>query len=194
MKPNLAATTPFPAGVSTSNAPNRYDIDSSHSAAQFSVRHMMVSNVRGEFSKVTGVVLYDPNNLAASKIDATIDASTIATREEQRDAHLKSPDFLDVAKFPTMTFQGKQFSRADGKLHVRGDLTIRGVTKEVVLDLDGPSPEIKDPYGLQRIGVTATTRISRKDWGLVWNAVIESGGVAVGDDVAITLDIEAVRK
>ena len=184
----LAATTGM------LSAQNIYEIDTAHSAAQFSVRHMMISNVKGEFNKVTGTVVYDAENLAASKIKAVIDATTIGTREPKRDAHLKSPDFFDVAKYPTIAFQSKSVSNASGKLLVRGDLSMHGVTREVVLTVEPLSPEIKDPYGLLRAGTTATTKVNRKDWGLNWNAALETGGVVVGDEVTITLDIEMTRK
>ena len=174
-------------------AQTTYQIDSAHSAAEFSVRHLMVSNVRGQFSKVTGTVVYDSNNLAASKITASIDATTVDTREAKRDAHLKSPDFFDVAKYPVITFQSKEVTQAGGKLQVRGDLTMHGVTREAVLAVE-TSPEIKDPYGMQRRGATATTKINRKDWGLTWNKALETGGVVVGDEVTITLDIECVHR
>ncbi len=170
-----------------------YKIDSAHSAAEFSVRHMMVSNVRGQFSKVSGTITYDAANLGASKVDAVIDTATVDTREPKRDAHLKSPDFLDVEKYPAMTFKSSRLERSGDHLLIKGDLTIRGVTKPVTLTVDGPSPEIKDPYGNLRFGASATTHISRKEWGLVWNAAMESGGVVVGDDVTITLDIEATK-
>lgn len=174
-------------------AQGTYNIDPSHSAAQFSVRHMMVSNVKGEFSKVTGTIVYDPKNLGASKIDAAIDVSTINTREPRRDTHLKSPDFFDVAKFPTLTFKSKQIYKAGGKLKAKGDLMMRGVTREVVLDIDGPTPEQKNPQGNMLWGASATTKVNRKDWGLIWNQALESGGVLVGDDVTITIDLEAVK-
>lgn len=170
-----------------------YQIDPAHSAAQFSVRHMMVSNVRGAFSKVTGTIVYDADDLNATRVDAAIDATTLDTREPKRDAHLKSPDFFDVAKYPTLSFHGKQVSRSSGKLQVKGDLTMHGVTREVVLTVDGPTPEIKDARGKARIGASATTTINRKDWGLNWNAALEAGGVVVGDEVTLTLDIEALR-
>ncbi len=170
-----------------------YKIDPAHSAAEFSVRHMMVSNVKGQFSKVTGDIVYDAANLSASKVDAVIDTTTVDTREPKRDGHLKSPDFLDVAKYPTMTFKSTKLEKSGDKLLIKGDLTIHGVTKPVTLTVDGPTSEIKDPYGNLRFGAAATTHISRKDWGLVWNSALESGGVVVGDDVTITLDIEAVK-
>lgn len=184
----IAAVSPLAA------QPVTYKIDSAHSSAQFSVRHMMVSNTKGEFSKMEGVVVYDAKNLAGSKVEATIDASTINTREPKRDAHLKSPDFFDVAKFPTLTFKSKQFYKEGAQIKVKGDLTIHGVTKEVVLALDGPTPEAKSPRGGIVIGASASTKINRKDFGLVYNAALETGGVLVGDEVSITLDIEGIRQ
>jgi polyisoprenoid-binding protein YceI len=171
-----------------------YQIDPSHSAAQFSVRHLMISNVKGEFSKVSGTIVYDAKNLNGSKVDAVIDATTVNTREAKRDEHLKSPDFFDVAKFPTLAFKSKQvFKGANGKIQVKGDLTMHGTTKEVVLTLDNAPAEVKDPWGNQRMGVQATTQVNRKDFGLIWNQALDGGGVAVGDQVSITLDIEAVK-
>jgi polyisoprenoid-binding protein YceI len=176
-------------------AATTWEIDPAHSAAQFSVRHLMVSNVRGEFGKVTGTVEYDPKEPARATITATIDATTINTREPKRDEHLRSPDFFDVAKYPTITFKSKRLEMASpGKLRIIGDLTIRGVTKEVVLDVEGPTPEIKDPWGNTKIGATATTKINRKDFGLKWNKALETGGVVVGDDVTITIDVELTKK
>jgi polyisoprenoid-binding protein YceI len=172
----------------------QYQIDSAHSSAQFAVKHMMVSNVRGEFQKVTGSVFFDPKNPAASKVEATIDATTVSTREEKRDGHLKSPDFLDVAKFPTITFKSTSVRQSGGKYNVAGALTIHGVTKPVTLVVDTPSPETKDSYGFIRSGASATTTISRKDFGLVWNQTLDNGGVVVGDQVTITLDVEMMRK
>jgi polyisoprenoid-binding protein YceI len=170
-----------------------YQIDSSHSAATFSVRHLMISNVKGEFGKITGTIVYDADNLAASKVEAVIDATTINTREPKRDAHLKSADFFEVDKYPTITFKSKEFRKTGGKLQVSGDLTMHGVTREVVLDIDGPTPELTQ-RGSARIGAAATTTISRKDWGLTWNRAIEAGGVTVGDEVKIAIDIEAIRR
>jgi len=171
-----------------------YQIDPVHSSAQFSVRHMMVSNVRGEFAKVTGTVVYDPKNPKASSVEATIDATSINTHEPRRDEDLKSPNFFDVAKYPTLTFKSKKVEKAGaGKLRVTGDLTIHGVTKEVVLDVEGPSPEAKMGPNI-KAGASASTTINRKDFGLMWNKVLESGGVVVGDEVKITLEIEMGRK
>jgi polyisoprenoid-binding protein YceI len=154
----------------------------------------MISNVKGEFTKVSGTIVYDPKNPAAAKIDAVIDVNSISTREPQRDTHLKSPDFFDTAKFPTLTFQSKQVWKSNGKLQVKGDLTMHGVTHEVVLDIDGPTAEVKDPWGNPRFGASATTKVDRKNWGLVWNKALEAGGVMIGDEVTITIDIEATRK
>jgi polyisoprenoid-binding protein YceI len=175
-------------------AQTTYEIDTAHSSAQFSVRHMMVSNVKGEFNKVTGSVVYDAKNLAASKINAVVDVSTISTREPKRDAHLKSADFFDVAKYATIEFHSKSVTTSGGKIQARGDLSMHGVTKEVVLTVEPLSTEIKDPYGMLRTGTTASTKVNRRDWGLSWNGALEAGGVVVGDEVTITLDIELTRK
>jgi len=173
--------------------PITYEIDSTHSAVHFSVRHLMVSNVRGEFSKVSGTVKYDPDKPETSTAEATIDANSISTRDPQRDVHLKSPDFLDTEKFPSITFRSKKVEIEQGGGKVTGDLTIHGVTREVTLEVEGPTPEVKDPWGKQRIGASATAKISRKDFGLTWNAALETGGVMIGDEVKITIDVEVVR-
>jgi polyisoprenoid-binding protein YceI len=170
-----------------------YQLDSAHTAATFSVRHMMVSNVKGEFSNVKGTISYDPKKPANTTIDATIDTTTINTREPKRDAHLKSPDFFDVEKFPTMTFKSKKATSAGkDKLKVVGDLTMHGVTKEVTLDVSNLTGEVKDPWGNAHVGATATTKLNRKDFGLNWNKALEAGGVLVGDEVQVTIDIEAL--
>ncbi len=174
---------------------SRWEIDPVHSVVGFSVRHMMVSNVRGEFTKFNGTVEGAGNDLTTAKISVVIDAASVNTREPKRDADLRSPNFFDVAKFPTLTFVSKKVERAgEGKLKVTGDLTIHGVTKEVVLDVDGPTAEAKDPWGGTRVGAHATTTINRKDYGLLWNKTLETGGVLVGDDVVITIDVELVKK
>jgi polyisoprenoid-binding protein YceI len=170
-----------------------YELDPAHSYAHLSVRHMMVANVRGEFSKISGTVKFDPETPANSTAVVTIDASSLSTRDEQRDAHLKSADFLDVEKFPTITFHSKHVELDPGGGKVKGDLTIRGVTREITLDVEGPTEEMADPWGKQRVGASATTKLSRKDYGLVWNTSLEAGGVLVGDEVKITIDIEAIR-
>jgi polyisoprenoid-binding protein YceI len=170
-----------------------YTIDPAHSTAGFKVRHMMVANVRGEFSKVSGTVVVDASAPENSRVEAHIDASTIHTRDEQRDAHLKSAEFLDVEKFPEITFVSKKITGSDGEWKITGDLTIHGVTKEVTLDVEGPAPEAKDPWGSVRSGASADTKINRKDFGLVWNVALETGGLLVGDEVAITLELELLR-
>jgi polyisoprenoid-binding protein YceI len=175
-------------------AQHEYKIDSAHSSAQFAVTHMMISTVRGEFGKLSGTVYFDPAKPEADKVDATIEVAAVTTREEKRDGHLKSPDFFDVAKYPQMTFKSTSAYKEDGKLMVKGDLTIHGVTKPAVLTVEGPSAEMKDPYGMQRVGASATTKINRKDFGLVWNKTLDGGGMMVGDDVNITLDVEMTRK
>jgi polyisoprenoid-binding protein YceI len=172
-----------------------YELDPQHTAADFTVRHMMVSNVRGEFGKVTGTLNLDDKDITKSTVEVTIDANSINTREPKRDAHLKSADFFDVAKYPALTFKSTKVEKAgDNKLKVTGDLTMHGVTKTVVLDVDGPSKEMKDPGGNMRIGAGATTKVNRKDYGLMWNMALESGGVLVGDEVTINLSMEAVKK
>jgi len=171
-------------------AQDAWQLDPPHSSAQFSVRHLGVSTVRGAFTKVSGSVVYDPANLNKSSIQAAIEAASVDTRVEMRDNDLRSPRFLDAQKFPTITFQSKKVEAAGAdKLKVTGDLTIHGVTKEVVLDVDGPTPSIKDPMGKDRIrmGASATTKINRNDFGV-------SGlpGI-VGDDITITLDVEMTK-
>ena len=171
-----------------------YQIDPSHSAAHFSVRHMMISNVRGEFTKVSGKLVYDPENPAQSSVETIIDTASINTRDAQRDGHLKSPDFLDAEKYPTIEFHSTGVKCNDGGWEVTGNLTIHGVTKSVVLDVDGPTPEVRDPWGNTRLGASATTKIDRKDFGLTWNSVLETGGLMVGEEVKITIEVEAVKE
>jgi polyisoprenoid-binding protein YceI len=172
-----------------------WQIDPDHSSFQFKVRHLMVSNVKGDFTKTKGVVTMDDNDRANLKIDLTIDAASVNTGHAKRDEHLRAPDFFDVAKYPTITFVSKKVTK-DGpdKLKVVGDLTIHGVTKEVTVDVEGPTQEIKDPWGNFRRGATATTRINRKDFGLTWNRALETGGVVVGEDVDIFVEIELIKK
>ena len=171
-----------------------YTIEPAHSSAHFKVRHLMIANVRGEFSKVSGTVNADPSNLAASSITAEIDVNSINTREPDRDKHLKSADFFDAANYPTIKFQSKTVE-PDGPqgYKVTGDLTIRGVTREVVLNVIGPTPEIKDPWGYRRRGAEAVAKVSRKDFGLSYNPLLETGGVAVGDEIEISLEVELVK-
>ena len=170
-----------------------YTIDPVHSTAGFKVRHLMVSNVRGEFSNLTGKVVFDTDNPANSTVEASIDATTVTTREEQRDTHLKSADFFDVAKYPAITFVSKKVTGSDGEYKVTGDLTIHGVTKSVVLDVEGPAPEAKDPWGNLKSGASATTKISRKEFGMEFNMVLETGGVMVGDEISIHLELELLK-
>jgi polyisoprenoid-binding protein YceI len=165
-------------------------IDPAHSAANFSVKHMMVSTVRGTFGKMSGTVQLDPKDLTKTVVDATIEVASITTNNERRDNHLRSADFFDVEKFPTMTFKSKSVRVAGaGKLKVTGDLTIHGVTKEVTWDVDGPTPELNAGRVIKR-GASATTVIKRSEFGMVWNRAIEAGGVTVGDEVSITVDLE----
>ena len=170
-------------------------IDPAHSNAAFTVRHMMINNVRGEFSKVTGTLQLDSSDITKSSVEASIDAASVNTRVEARDNDLRSANFFDVAKFPTLTFKSTKVEQAGpGKLKLTGDLTMHGVTRSVVLDVDGPSSEIKDPWGNTRIGVSASTRINRKDWGLTYNKLLETGAMVVGEEVTIELELEFVKK
>jgi polyisoprenoid-binding protein YceI len=172
-----------------------WNIDPEHSNVGFKIKHLMVSNVNGNFNKYTGVIEIDDKDITKSTVQVTIDTNSINTNVQKRDEHLRSADFFDVAKYPTMTFVSKKVAKAGkDKLKVTGDLTLHGVTKEVVLDVEGPSVESKDPWGNIRKGATATTKINRKDFGLVWNAALETGGVVVGDDVNIILEIEMIKK
>jgi polyisoprenoid-binding protein YceI len=171
-----------------------YQLDPAHSSAQFKIRHLMIANVKGEFDKVSGTVQFDPSDPGASQVEATIDVASISTREPARDTHLKSSDFFDVEKYPAITFRSAEVvSEGESDFEVVGDLTIHGVTNKVALSVE-LSPEIKDPFGLLRRGAEAKTRISRKDFGVTYNAVLEAGGFALGDDVDITLDVEMTRK
>jgi polyisoprenoid-binding protein YceI len=171
-----------------------WNIDPVHSTAQFKVKHMMIANVKGEFTGVTGTLKLYPADISQSQVQASIDATTINTREAQRDAHLKSADFFDVETFPILSFKSASISqRGEGELEVAGDLTIHGVTRNVLFDVEGPSAPMKDPWGNTRIGLSATTRINRKDFGLTWNAALETGGILVGDEVTISLDVEFVQ-
>lgn len=172
-----------------------WSIDTDHSSIGFKVRHMMVSNVKGDFGKFNGVVEIDDKDLTKSKVEVVIDTASINTGVAKRDDHLKSADFFDVAKYPTMTFvSGKVKKVGNGTLEVYGKLSLHGVTRDVVLDVEGPTREYKDPWGNVKRGATATTRINRKDFGLTWNKAVESGGVVVGDEITIALEIELLKK
>ena len=172
-----------------------WTIDPGHSAAQFTVRHMVVANVRGEFDGPTGTVTFDPADLRTLKVDASFETKTVNTRNADRDKDLRSDLFFDVARFPKMTFKSKRAEPgAAGHLKLVGDLTIKGVTKEVTLDVEGPTPEIKDIWGERRLGATATTTLDRRQFGLVYNRMLEGGGAVVGDTITVTLDLEMTRK
>jgi polyisoprenoid-binding protein YceI len=173
-----------------------WDIDGSHSSAAFKVRHLMLSRVRGELGPVSGTVLLDEADLARSHVEIRIDARAIDTRDAKRDEHLRSADFLDVADHPEVTFRSTAVRRDDGgeRLLVTGDLTIRGVTRPVTLEVDPLPPAVNDPWGNTKRGATARARINRKDWGLTWNLALEAGGVVVGDEVAIEIEVELVRR
>ena len=171
-----------------------WEFDPAHTGVHFKVRHLMIASVRGEFEKVSGKIVYDEADVTKSTADIAIETASINTRVAKRDEHLRSPDFLDAAKYPAITFRSKRVEKAgNGALKMTGDLTIRGVTKEVVLTVEGPSPAIKDPGGNLRVGGQATTKIHRKDFGLVWNKGLETGGVVVGDEVEITIDVEIYK-
>ena len=176
-------------------AASDWKIDPAHTNVQFSVRHMMISNVRGEFVKVGGTVQLDDQDPTRSKVQATIDAATLNTREPKRDEHLRSPDFFDVAKYPTITFTSKTIEKTgDNRFKMTGDLALHGVTRAVVLDVESSGAPIKDFMGSTRAGARATTRVNRKDFGIVWNKALDGGGIAVGDEVEVTIDVEAIKQ
>ncbi len=175
-------------------ATTTWNLDPVHSVAEFKVKHMMISNVKGQFTGVKGVLALEESDLTNSHVEASIEAASINTRDAQRDAHLKSADFFDVERLPTLSFKSTRITRAGhGELALAGDLTIRGVTRNVVFAVEGPTPPAKDPWGNTRLGLAATTRINRKDFGLTWNAALETGGILVGDEVTITLDVQFVK-
>src|SRR5216684_3240652 len=185
----MASMLAIPAMAATTT----YQIDPRHSSAGFGVTHLMISTVRGEFHGVTGTVVVDDTDISKSSVNVTIDATSVDTREPDRDKHLKSEAFFDVAKYPAITFQSTKVERSgDGTLKVTGDLTIRGVTKTAVLTATLPKAPIKDPWGLQRTAASASTKINRQAFGVAWNQKLDSGGVVVGDDVNITLDVEMI--
>src|SRR6202162_2691507 len=186
-----STTTAAPTQTSTTT----WNIDPAHSIAEFKVKHMMIANVKGKFSKVSGVLVRDETDRANDRVEASIEAASIHTRDEQRDAHLKSADFFYVEKFPTLHFKSKGISIVrDGELSVEGDLTIHGVTRKVRFAVEGTTPPTKDPWGNIRVAISAITKINRKDFGLTWNAALETGGILVGDEVTITLEVEFVDR
>ena len=183
------STTPATPATKTT-----WKIDPAHSAAEFKVKHMMISNVKGQFPKVAASLALDESDLTQSQVEASIEAASIETRDAHRDAHLKSADFFDVESYPTLSFKSTRIKFVrDGELTVEGDLTIHGVTRKTLFTVEGPTPPAKDPWGNTRVAVSATTRINRKDFGLTWNAALETGGILVGDEVTITLDAQFVK-
>jgi polyisoprenoid-binding protein YceI len=185
---STASVTPTAAGTTT------WNIDNSHTLVEFSVRHLMISTVKGRFGEVSGKVVADDADPSRSQIEATINVASIDTREAQRDAHLRSADFFDAENFPTLTFRSTRIEKASGDdLKVTGDLTIRGTTREVVLDVTSEG-RVKDPWGGERAGYSAKTKIKRSDFGLTWNMALETGGVVVGDDIKIALEVELVKQ
>ncbi|MEQ1886813.1 MAG: YceI family protein [Bryobacteraceae bacterium] len=175
-------------------AVSTWNLDPVHSVAEFKVKHMMISNVKGQFTGITGALNLNEGDITRSTVEATIDAASVNTRNVDRDTHLKSPDFFDVEKFPTLSFHAARIERkGDDELAVTGDLTIHGVTRPVTFAVEGPTPPSKDPWGNTRIGLSAVTKINRKDYGLVWNATLEAGGILVGDEITITLDVQFVK-
>jgi len=170
-------------------------LDGAHSSAAFSVRHMMIANVRGEFRELSGTLQLDERNIANSSVNVTIKTASVQTNDPKRDEHLKSADFFDVEKHPEITFHSTKWEqRGEDEVLVRGDLTINGVTKKVSLKAEGPTEEVKDPWGNSRIGFSAKTKINRKDFGLGWNVALETGGILVGEDVTITLETQFVKQ
>ena len=172
-----------------------WQIDPDHSSFQFKVRHLMVSNVKGDFTKVKGMVTIDEQNISNLNVEITIDAASVNTGHAKRDEHLRSADFFDVTKYPIITFVSKKIEKTGANmLKVIGDLTIRGVTKEMAVDVEGPTAEVKDPGGNFRRGATATAKINRQDFGIMWNRVLDTGGVVVGDEVNIYVEVELIKK
>jgi polyisoprenoid-binding protein YceI len=177
----LAAALSLPAAAATST----WQIDPAHSAAQFAVKHLMISTVRGAFTSVKGSIQLDDKDITKSSVEVTIEVNSVDTRQPDRDKDLKSDHFFDAEHFPTITFKSKKVEQVSpGKLKVTGDLTIRGTTKEVVLDVDGPTAPVKDPWGNQRIGVSASSKVTRQDFGITY------GPGMIGDEISITIDAE----
>jgi polyisoprenoid-binding protein YceI len=171
-----------------------WKVDPAHSHAEFKVKHMMISNVKGSFNGLTGTIIEDTTDPTRSQVEASIEIGSISTGDQQRDAHLKSADFFHHEQHPTMTFKSTQIEKkGDQNYAVTGDLTLHGVTKAVTFAVEGPSTPNKDPWGNTRIGLSATTKINRKDFGLTWNAALETGGILVGEDVQIVLDVEFIK-
>ncbi len=189
-----ASAVALVASLSALAQTSTWNIDPAHSTAQFTVRHLGISNVTGSFTKVTGTVVLNDRDIAQSEVSATIDANSVDTRVEARDKDLKSPHFFEVEKYPTIEFKSKKIVSSGGKLQVIGDLTIHGTTRDVTLDVDGPTPELADPWGNLRRGISATTTINRKEFGLAYNNLLKTGEAVVGDTVKIQIDAEMVKK
>ena len=190
----MTSTTATSAPTTATAASSTWNIDPAHSAAEFKVRHMMISYVRGKFSGLSGALKLDETDYTHSAVEVSIPAASVRTVDDKLDAHLKDADFFDVEKFPTLTFTSTSIRSSGGRDYaVTGDLTIRGVTKSVTLSVNDVSEPSKDPWGNQRIGLSGSAKINRKDFGLVWNTPLELGGMLVGDEVAITLDVQFVK-
>jgi polyisoprenoid-binding protein YceI len=180
--------------TATTDRTTTWKIDPAHSSTEFKVKHMMISNVKGNFSGLNGVLKENSGDHALSSVEAIVDVNTLSTGDAQRDGHLKSSDFFEIEKFPTMTFKSTSVKRkSEDEYAVTGDLTLHGVTKPVTFAVEGPSPPNKDPWGNTRIGLSATARINRKDFGLTWNAALETGGILVGEDVSISLEVQFIK-
>jgi polyisoprenoid-binding protein YceI len=193
----VVSVTAFAAALSlqAAGAASTWQIDPNHSSAQFAVRHLAISTVRGAFTKVNGTVQLDDKDISKSSVEVTIDAASVDTRVENRDKDLRSDHFFDVEKYPTLTFKSTKVEQVEpGKLKVTGDLTLHGVTKPVILEVEGPTAPVKDPWGNQRAAVNATTKINRQDFGMKFSPAMDSGGLVVGNDVVITIDVEMVQK
>ena len=190
----IASAIAFVASLSALAQTSTWNIDPAHSTAQFTVRHLAISNVTGNFTKVTGSVVLNEKDMTQSQASASIDVSSVDTRVEARNQDLKSPNFFDVEKYPTIEFKSKRIVSGGGKLQVIGDLTIHGTTREVTLDVDGPTPELSDPWGNSRRGFSATTTINRRDFNLTYNNLLKTGEAVVGDNVKIQIDAEMVKK
>ena len=190
----IASAIALLASLSALAQTSTWNIDPAHSTAQFTVRHLAISNVTGSFTKVTGSILLNDKDITQSRVAASIDVSSVDTRVEARNKDLKSPNFFDVEKYPTIEFKSKRIASGGGKLQVIGDLTIHGTTREVTLDVDGPTPELSDPWGNSRRGISATTTINRRDFNLTYNNLLKTGEAVVGDNVKIQIDAEMVKK
>ena len=186
----LALFLALPAAAQTST----WTIDPKHSTAQFTVRHLAISNVSGNFTNVTGTISLNEKDITQSQVSAVIDVSSVDTRVSDRDKDLRSPNFFDVEKYPTIEFKSKRIVNSGGKLQVIGDLTMHGTTREVTLDVDGPTPELNDPWGNVRRGFSASTTLNRKDFGLTYNHALKTGEAMVGDNVKIQIDLELIKK